>query len=113
MFELRIDEKIRVLYARSKNAVLIIEIVWNHKLEKPIKRVRKSPQQHIPYSAPERVFHIFIPHSVFRILHTHLLSGSAGDEHDAELDGRLRLHRRRALRDDRLLEWATETVIRH
>lgn len=39
VFELRIDEKIRVLYARSKNAVLIIEIVWNHKLDKPIKRV--------------------------------------------------------------------------
>ena len=39
VLELRIDEKIRVLYAKSKNAVLIIEIVWNHKLDKPIKRV--------------------------------------------------------------------------
>jgi hypothetical protein len=43
VLELRIDEKIRVLYARSKNAVLIIEIVWNHKLDKPIKRVRQYP----------------------------------------------------------------------
>ena len=40
VLKLRIDEKIRVLYAKSKNAVLIIEIVWNHKLDKPIRRVR-------------------------------------------------------------------------
>lgn len=39
MYELRIDEKLRVLYARLRNSVLIIEIVWNHKLDRPIKRV--------------------------------------------------------------------------
>lgn len=39
VIELRVDENIRFLYARSGNAVLIIEVVRNHKLEKPIKRV--------------------------------------------------------------------------
>ena len=39
VYELRVDEKVRILFSRSREAVLIIDIVWNHKLDIPIQRV--------------------------------------------------------------------------
>lgn len=41
IFELRLNGKERVLYSRSPTAVLLLHIVWDHKLDLPIKRVRR------------------------------------------------------------------------